>query len=145
MIDFTKHLNIGLDAAKSAEANRAEIDSVFDELNKQLLSATGGKVKIQRLEFREPWKYTKDFQPVSYFALAVCSANQTVKPTEIAKWTMARSGYPCEIELNGNGKWYCEDKSGLETALGTLLQDPLVGETIQKYIRMPDGQNAAKN
>ncbi|VVE00253.1 hypothetical protein PCO31110_02107 [Pandoraea communis] len=145
MVDFTKHLNIGLDAAKTAEDNRAEIDAVFDELNKQLLAATEGKVQIQRKEFRDGWQFTKNFQPVTYFALAVCSTIPTVNPTEIAKWNMARSGYPCEIELAGNGKWYCEDRKGLETAFGTLLQDPLVGETIQKYMRMPDRRNSAES
>ena len=145
MVDFTKHLNIGLEAAKTAEDNRSEINAVFKELNEQLLSATEGKVRIQRMEFREGLKFTKNFQPVTYLALAVCSTLPGVSPTEIAKWKMARSGYPCEIELAGNGKWYCEDRKGLETALGALLQDPLVDETIKKYIRMSDPQKSTES
>lgn len=144
MVDFTKHLNIGLSAAKTAEDNRAEIDVVFHELNEQLLSATGSKVQIQRREFRDGFQVTKNFQLVTYSALAVCSTIPSVVPTEIAKWKSARSGYPCEISLAGNGTWYCEDRKGLEGALGKLLQDPMVGETIQKYMRMADPEASAE-
>lgn len=145
MVDFAKNLEIGLNAAKAAQDNRNEIDAVFEELNKQLLSATKGKVRIERQKFHEPWSFKKNFQPITYSALVVCSTISSIKPKEIAKWDMARSGYPCEIELPGNGKWYCDNKEGLETALGRLLQDPLVGETIQKYICISDSQDRTES
>lgn len=136
MFDFTKHLNVGLAAAEAAERNRAEIDGVFQELNKQLHDVTSGKVQIDRYDFHESWKFTKDFRPLTYSGLAVFSPISEGSPKEIAKWSMARAGYPCEIELPGNTKWFCEDKRGLEHALAELLQDPMVGETIQNYMRL---------
>ncbi|MEC4599256.1 hypothetical protein [Burkholderia vietnamiensis] len=137
MADFIKSLHVGLGAAKTAEENRAEIDAVFQELNRQLAEATEGKVQIRRAEFRKGLTFTADFRPVMYWALIVESPYEGVKPTEIASWNMERSGYPCEIEIDSSSKWYCEDRNGLEAALGLLLQDPMVGETIQKYIRQP--------
>lgn len=145
MVDFTKNLQIGLNAAKAAQDNRSEIDSVFEELNKQLLSATEGKVKINRCEFQEGWQFTKNFKPVTYWALAVCSTSPPIRTTEIAKWKMERSGYPCQIELPGNGVWYCDNRAGLENALGRLLQDPLVGEIIQKYISISNSQGETES
>lgn len=144
MVDFVKSLKTGLDAAKVAEDNREEIDAVFYELNRQLSEATKDKVQIKRGEFSEGLTFTKDFRRIRYWALAVYSNFEGVAPTEIAKWSMERSGYPCSIEM-GPSRWHCEDRAGLENALGFLLQDPVVGETIQRYIRMapPSGSGPA--
>ncbi|WP_025598188.1 hypothetical protein [Burkholderia sp. WSM2230] len=136
MVDFIKSLHVGLDAAKTAEQNRAEIDAIFEELNRQLSQATDGKVRLKRAEFNQGLQFTATFQRVTYWALAVFSTIEGIQPTEIAKWHMDRSGYPCTIDTESSSKWHCQDKEGLERALGLLLQDPLVGEIIQKYIRM---------
>ncbi len=140
MIDYTKSFTVGIKAAVKAETNKSEIGDVFSDLNKQLDNITDGKVTINRVQlykqthalritFMEPRKY--------YWAIAAenpKTENSSVK--ELAKWEMDRNGYPCKITL-GNDEIYCEDKVALERGLSDILQDSIVGDVLQKLMRLP--------
>ncbi|WP_336716704.1 hypothetical protein [Pantoea ananatis] len=143
MTDFLRSLNEGMESAKRAEENRREIDSVFDELNKQVASVTNGKVKIARATFRSlkedniwglgialniPSNY------VTYSGLGVFHTAIKGDPIEISKWNSDKNGYPCVIEIDKK-KLYCEDKESLEYNIAELLKEPFVGEAIIKMMR----------
>ncbi|ASF46086.1 hypothetical protein [Methylovulum psychrotolerans] len=144
MVDFIAAFNKGLDAAQIAEKNKREINSVFDELNKQLANATKGNVNIQIRECEKAPDFNPlggsriDFRNIKY--QAICAINPLfpfpVSPTkEIATWSQDRTGYPCKISF-GTKEHYCEDKVALENALALMLQDPIVGENLAELMAM---------
>jgi hypothetical protein len=141
MIDFKESFNTGIQSAKKGEESRREIQGVFDDLNDQLTELTNGKVKISRVQFYQPHNPLKMsfLEPrKSYWAIAAENPKSEQGSTEeLAKWSMDRAGYPCEITL-GNDYLSCEDKESLENGLSEVLQDPLVGEILSKLLRLPD-------
>lgn len=143
MSKYIDSFNKGINAAKDAERNRAEIDSVFAELNEQLAIATNNKAAIRRMQFDAPIDYLKAatalsavFKREKYWTLAaVFLPSRSVESTEIAKWDQDNSGYPCRVTF-GSNRYTCEDKAGLESVLETLLADALVGEVLHRYMKM---------
>lgn len=140
MVDFIKSLHSGIAAAQSAEKNRAEIDSVFAELNRQLAQATNNTVAIHRAERHEQVDVFASIQTVfnrpKYWALMV-GTPKGLCISEVARWETTESGYPCTIRMPST-VWMCVDKRGLESALSKLLQTSAVGEEIRKILAHPD-------
>ncbi|MBR9905441.1 MAG: hypothetical protein GYB15_17345, partial [Gammaproteobacteria bacterium] len=142
MVDFKKFLEKGLSAAEKAEANKAEIDSVFEELNQQMDEATNGKIYISRVEFyvNSPiadLASLANLRPREKYT-AIAAKNRTIQDCEykqLAKWKIDRNGYPCTIILDRD-EMYCEDKTFLEKNLHRLLTDPVVCDQIYKLLSM---------
>ena len=145
MVNFVEAYKAGLNSAELAEKRKSEINSVFNDLNKQLAEETNGKIVISRKEFVD----YKDFKSYALSSLepkyysAIAAENPFVKNSrkELAKWSQDRAGYPCKIILDSK-TIYCEDKQGLENAIAELLRDPVVGEILYKLQNLPITEQA---
>lgn len=130
MIDFKKSFDLGLDSARLAESNRAEISAVFDELNRQIDTASEGKIIVQRERFEDPaenpFLVVLGNRPKYWAISARHKIHTNAKPFELAKWHQESRGYPCKITLEDTN-FFCENKEALELALAELLQNPSVG------------------
>lgn len=143
MVDFMGSINEGMNAAKQAEANKAEVKEVFAELNRQLSEVTDGKVTLDRAKFykEDPSGYANITASLlgrareNYLGLGIGHTNENynLPKIEIAKWDMDKKGYPCTIKI-GSDELYCEDRNALENALSNLMRDPDVGTAIFKYM-----------
>lgn len=140
MTDYIKSLKAGLKAAKTAEKNRLEINSVFDQLNGQLDRSTDGALLIERqeryvnYEFTDLSKIIKGEKRETYITLIAKNKKvQNVEVVDLSTWKEAHEGYPCQI-IYGDEHIYCEDKEALEHSIQTLLSDSLVGEKLYKVI-----------
>ena len=137
MIDFKKSFDIGLDSARLAESNRAEISAVFDDLSTQIDVASGGKIVVQREQFDKPPENPFLIVLVNrpkYWAISARHKLHTgAKPWELAKWHQGTGGYPCKITMTEE-EVFCENKEALELALAALLQDPSVGTAFFKLL-----------
>jgi hypothetical protein len=137
MTDFKKALEEGISAAQKADFERKQIEEVLEELDRQIAQATGDKVRIQRMEI--PPSLVDFFRPEarresSYWAIAAYSTKVPDKSEkELAKWSVAPSGYPCKVAW-GNTIRYCEDRESLELTLADLLRDPEVGQKIHSLM-----------
>lgn len=142
MINFIGSIEAGLNAAKNAEKNKLEIQSVFDELNRQLNDKYKGLLFVDREEF-----YVNDtFMDLARIAnlldrekySAITAKNplaKEYKSFELAKWKMDRNGYPCQI-IFGHTDKFCEDKASLEQALMELLREPTVGDKLYNAMKL---------
>ncbi|MGA7506875.1 MAG: hypothetical protein WBW72_00965 [Erwinia billingiae] len=148
MNDFKKYLLAGVDAAKSAAANKKEIHDVIDEVNKQL-----GEVYDSKVNFGI-WNLNRDIKPKvnnifgnafsalslereSYQGLAI-SDHEIKNPIPLADWYMSENGYPCKITLDGRES-FCSDKDELENEISNLLSHVKTGEAILKKLADFDG------
>ena len=134
MADYRSALKEGFDAARKAELARKEIDDVLEKFKDDVLSASGGKLTIERQVFNEsigPFEGISALGPrKKYWALA--AHNPTAKePTwkELARWKQSPDGYPCSIIL-GDRELQFEDREALEQGLAEFLRDPRVGEKL---------------
>jgi len=140
MTDFIKSFEKGLDAAKTAEQNRNEMKSVFEELNQQLDRSTDGKLYIERRQFFKNSTF-QDLPRLVHFQerekyTAVAATNKKIadyKDVELAIWKEDRNGYPCQI-IYGDEDIFCEDKTALENGIKNLLRDPSVGDKLYKVM-----------
>ncbi len=136
MVDFVKSFQQGLSSADIAKKNKEEIESVFTELNTQLNSATGGKIRIY---------LTHDIvgnifsfivtQGVYNVVVAINPLIENSPVKQLARWSQSTEGYPCTITV-GKTEYVCENKKSLEQTLATMLQDPSVGETLQVLLNL---------
>ncbi|WP_141217949.1 hypothetical protein [Bordetella genomosp. 5] len=144
MVDFIKSFRTGVHAAQTAEENKAEINAVFDELNAQLATVTENKVRILPLQFQEHFSWhnlskKEIFEP--YWGIGVVRTSGG-EATEIARWSVSETGYPCAIS-SSSGKFMCSDRKGLESALAMLLQHASVGQTILEMLSPPTSAEPA--
>ncbi|MCD5993629.1 hypothetical protein KDX38_08345 [Pseudomonas sp. CDFA 602] len=135
MVDFIDSFNKGIEAAKKAEHNKDEIDSVIEAMNVQLGNVSAGKVKV---EIKLKTNPLADFfasaakTPVKGSYWAVVAYNplaESSSPKELARWKSDPNGYPCEI-ITDAGDVYCEDKIALEKAFNFMLGTPDVGKKL---------------
>ena len=141
MVDFITAFEAGLNAAGIADKNKREINSVFEELNKQLAKATDGKVNI---ELRTPSLLRLIYAEQSKKNQAIYAFNPLIKSAdakELARWNLDPNGYPCKISFS-NKELYCGDKSALERTLADMLQDPTVGEALSKLIQLSEAKES---
>lgn len=155
MVDFIKAFKEGQNAAEMAKKNGLEIESIFEELNKQLTKATDGIIHIKMgwagLSFmnhigdllepdveidQEQGNYRGSYEIIFAENTQINSSE-----IEIAKWSKSLEGYPCKITL-ANNVHYCENKMSLEITLAEMLQDPIVGEQLSKLMQLPENKAA---
>lgn len=139
MANYKESFEIGIRAAEIAEANRAEILSVFLDLNIQLKEPTGGRIEIILAKLREPehkFQISLFIDIPTYWAIAARNPLAESSVKEIAKWEQTKAGYPCTIKI-GKDQIYCEDKLALQEGLAALLQDPAVGEILHNLMKLP--------
>lgn len=151
MADFISAFERGIKAAEAAEIARREIDEVFLELNKQMLSRTGGKISIGRrdsllsnvMSAFNAIKSRTDVpsvpQNIDAWNPGVTSATST-----LASWVQDRAGYPCTITW-GKEDHTCLDRAGLESALESLLSDPVIGAKLRALMRLDVDKEGAKD
>jgi hypothetical protein len=153
MVDFIEAFEKGQTAAEIARKNNQEINSVFDELNRQLDRAIEGKVEIcfqamtktidesnMRLGISSFNDFLNSQKTKKY--TAICAINPSISNSpkkELAEWEKGKNGYPCKI-ITGNQQHYCEDKTELENALALMLQDPIVGKALSDLISFSENQ-----
>lgn len=134
MVDFIDSFSKGIVAAKKAEENKDEIDSVFAALNKQLAEASSGKVVVKIIFKSNPFldfiSVAGSVPKASYWAITASNPlADDNQPLEIAKWKSDPNGYPCQV-ITDSEEIFCEDKSALEIALQKLLSSPIVGKKL---------------
>lgn len=136
MVDFKKYLKDGFKSAQIAATNRADIENVFMELNRQIGEETGGRLSIQiqeRHRFPELAKsfleQVDDFKK-NYVLSAIIPGMEHV---DIAKWHQASSGYPCRIVFD-DMSLSCEDRKSLEKGLSKMLSNSIVGSKISTLL-----------
>ena len=142
MVDFKKSFSAGINSAKAAEANRADIQSVFDEVNKQLEEVTEGTIFIERREYYvnntiQDLAAIANLKPREVYHAVVALNPKVPKSSEkeLANWKMSKDGYPCRIYI-GNNQIVCEDKEALEGAMKELLSDTAVGEKLYQLMNL---------
>ncbi|MDD2051082.1 hypothetical protein NPS46_00770 [Pseudomonas putida] len=139
MVDFIGSFNKGQEAAKKAEDNKDEIDSVFEIMNQQLGDASEGKLKVEIIFKSNPFLdfltvAAKSASSGSYWAIAALNPlAESYAPKEIAKWKSDPNGYPCLVITDAE-EMYCEDKAALEKALSYLLARPEVGKIFRSVM-----------
>lgn len=143
MPDFAKALEEGFEAARRAEVARHEIDQIFDELSKQLLKATDGKVKISRTQYEVEetgWAITPFAFPPKpkdhYWAIA--ALNPTIgrkSQVQLARWVPGEGGYPCTVAWHKQEN-ICQDGASLATCLAEMLSDPIVGQKLRSLTKL---------
>ncbi|WP_394521460.1 hypothetical protein C1N60_04980 [Pantoea sp. SGAir0184] len=144
MNDFKKHLLAGVDAAKTAAANRQEIYDVINEVDRQLSEVYDSKVHFGI------WNLTRTIKPKNtnnifgsalsalsldredYKGLSICD-HESKNPIPIADWYMSENGYPCKITIDGRES-YCSDKEDLENEISSLLSHVRTGKAILKKL-----------
>jgi hypothetical protein len=135
MADFTSSFQKGIDAAKRAEQNRAEVDAVFAELNAQIGASTEQKIEIVRGTVADTVANALGAGLAALFtskrvpALLVTNKKDPQHLREIAKWKQDPYGYPCTISVDGD-VMHCENRVGLERGLSQLLGSSAVGEAV---------------
>jgi len=145
MADYIQAFKKGLEAAEPADRARKEIDSVFEDLDRQIRAGTEGRIGIKRQEFiiqRMPFTAQKLEDLITpketYWAIVAYNPQITSSPVkELSRWRHDRAGYPCKISWGGM-EHTCEDKRSLENVLGRLLGDPLVGETLHVLMQVKE-------
>ena len=139
MSDFKSAFQNGLEAAKKADASRAEIADVFKDLNQQITDASHGKLAIRRYEFE---RARSAFQQIAliltpadtYWVIGATNPTITgMQPEKLCNWDEDRAGYPCKLTWGGD-EHYCEDKQALEINLSNLLSDPVVAKILLKIM-----------
>lgn len=146
MPDFANALEKGFKAARRAEVARHEIDQVFDDLSKQVLKATNGKVEI----FRAQYEVEETGWPITMFTfppkpkdkyLAIAASNPTIgrkSQVQLARWVPGEGGYPCTVAWHKQEN-ICQDGASLATCLAEMLSDPIVGQKLQSLTKLePD-------
>lgn len=146
MVDFLSAVKRGIEAADQAAKDREEIAAVFAELNAQLSQATNDTVEISRREVLNA------FEAITALSAGrvkekkwclVAASKITNASTEIAQWEQARTAYPCAIRFADNF-FSCTNRQGLERALAMLLQDPIVGAVISRYMEPPSQESSGE-
>lgn len=151
MADYISAFRQGLDAAEAAEIAKLEIDSVFDEIDKQLREASNGKIGIDRKEFYVKEESIPPFAAAfiatipyaltgkkrdTYWAIVAYNPSIPNSPVkELATWSLDRAGYPCKLTFEGINR-SCSDRESLENSLAELLRDPNVGEKLSNLIKL---------
>jgi hypothetical protein len=141
MVDYAKALNEGFEAAQRTERARKEIDEVFDDLNNQIINASDGKLRIERMRKEKvqgilPRSFIYS-NPIEYYWV-ISAYNPKIgesKQYDLAKWIQDRNGYPCKVTWNQQ-EHICEDRQALSSCLAELLSDPIVGEKLYTLTKL---------
>ncbi len=137
MVDFVAAFKHGLDTAEEAINNRAEIDAVFTALNEQIGQASEQRLKLSRREFFERTA-PLDFSHEREKYQAIAAEHREIMDTpivELARWSAARSGYPCVLSFD-EMEYECQHKADLEEALCHLLADTRIGEKLFRLLQL---------
>ncbi len=133
MADFKNAFLKGLNLAKKAETNIAEINEVIETMSSQLSDLTDGKATLGIGKF-----YNDTANPLSRFtsdakthlALAIYDG-EGKNGTEVAEWTRDENGYPCTVS-NDSGTFYCTNREELENTIAELFTQTRTGKAILK-------------
>ncbi len=141
MVDYTKALKQGFDAARRAEAARKEIDCVFLDLNTQILQATENRLSIERRQYEldNPAAFSTTVwstfsPPIIRKVWKIVAFNPAVgkdKEVPIASWEVDRTGYPCKVTWNKE-EHLCENREALALCLSELSLEMIKGTKNRK-------------
>lgn len=141
MMDIRRSLLAGIQSAKTAVNNIAEIERVLNSTARQIEEISGRKATFGIGTFSEKSSDSSAFgvgmallrtytqsPVVSYEALAIFDIDGS-NGDEIAVWTQHEDGYPCSVAYNSQ-KLYCANKAELENVLSDLLKETKTGKAI---------------
>ncbi|SCZ38081.1 MULTISPECIES: hypothetical protein [unclassified Pseudomonas] len=148
MANFKNSFDLGLKAAADTAEKISEINSVFEEMNAQIMEASGGKIAISRetrfdttmetllgLGMFSQKKLIEKSTTTTYIVAANPLSTKT-KKADIGQIEINKNGYPCEIKF-GNDRFVCDDKQALERILSVMLADADVGKEFTRLINQP--------
>ena len=149
---FTDALQEGIKAAEDVRKAKNEIDSVFDELNKEIQGKYGSQIQIIRKYMsktvnvpmssrglldslaREMTTLFPETKEIKYWAIvATFVQKENIKEKQLALWEPSETGYPCEIKIAEVAN-RCEDKEALEEALLEMLKNPSIAEKLLQLL-----------
>lgn len=140
MSDFSKAIQLGVQAAADAAANKEEIRNVVGELANELSKFSDGKLKLVRntrvvphenLAVRLGAVFSHIPQQMKAY-LTVCLADESTG-YDIAEYEVSKNGYPLKINFSDqNISAY--DREGLERALSGVVSHPDTGKAITSLI-----------
>ncbi len=151
MADFITSLKKGVNAAKEAEFNKLEIQSVIKELNLQLARELEGKLKIELKTYyvnnciQDTTTIANNKKRETYDA--VVAINPLVSgcfEKQLSRWKMDVNGYPCLINFNSR-ELISDNKNTLEKNFQQLLSDAEIGEKINSLIEQPPQCNIQRD
>lgn len=142
-INFENSFKKGLEAAAAASKVNLEIDSVFEDLNDQIRSASGGKIGIELQRKKDSMAVltsfmTKGFQEATKTKTYIVAVNEAAgaKEEDLANFERASTGYPCHLSYEDQ-EIYCNDKVALEKHLSTMLSNVNIGKKLARLLNWP--------
>jgi hypothetical protein len=141
--NFETSFKKGLEAAEAASKINKEIDSILEELDRQIESASGGKINIVCKQKRDNLSAlggllsASPFEPIKYknYIVAINRA-AAEREEDLATFERASHGYPCYLSY-GDQTVYCNDKEALEKQLSIMLADVNIGKKLTRLINWP--------
>lgn len=141
--NFESSFKKGLEAAEAASKVNTEIDSVFKELNDQILSASDGRISIELQRKRDNMAaltslLTDGFQDAAKLKTYIIAINEAAgsKEEQLAQFERASAGYPCRLNYEDQGI-YCNDKIALEKQLSAMLANVNIGKQLTRLLNWP--------
>lgn len=141
-INFEASFKKGLEAAEAASKVNLEIDSVLQELNDQINSASDGRIGIELQHKRDSLaaltsfmsKGFQDAKTKTYIVAVNKSAGK--KEEELAEFERASTGYPCHL-IYEDQEVFCNDKLALEKQLSMMLSHVNIGKQLARLLNWP--------
>jgi hypothetical protein len=147
MSKFADAYKAGIDAGQQAIESIQEIDSVFEELDREISSMNGGKLSIIRKEKTYKRKVMRKLtnlekslgimgpspyyeEEISYNAIVLKRDKDEI---EIAEYEMSETGYPITLKWS-NREEGCWDKDALTETLEEILAFPATGKAVVKLL-----------
>jgi hypothetical protein len=140
--NFENSFKKGLEAAEAASQVNLEIDSVFEELNNQIHSASEGRIKFELRRKRDNISALSSLvangfdSPIKVKTYIVAINDAAKKEEELAQFERASTGYPCHLDYEDQ-KIFCNDRSALEKHLSIMLSSVNTGKKMARLLNYP--------
>lgn len=133
MSRFKSSIESGIQNANNARRNINQINSIFDELNKEVKSHSKGEVSFVRVPATFLLALTRaasDKEPNNKFG-SLSLRNSTGVQETVAKWEEGPDGYPFIVEYNGDRN-DCWDEESLVGILNEIVSAGSFWLTVRK-------------
>lgn len=128
MTDFKEKIRIGLEAAAQSDRNNAEISSVFESIESQLVElGVPAKIELGELDPIEAIGLPIAAPRHSRNTLLLCGEH---KVFQLGQFATSEAGYPCAF-IYGSDVALAHDRASLEAILGDLFSTMRVGQMLR--------------
>ncbi len=133
MSSFAEHIEVGIYNARTADGQRAEIQTILEQLDLAIRSATFGNGKLHVGKFRNPEdEEIMTFTDTKQRLVIQSTADERVGRI-IAGWDTGTEGeYPAHLVYDYQSL-YCCDGDELKQELSNLLETARVGRAIRHF------------